>query len=132
MTSDFSVHIYPFARRLLETLFSFPAPPKMSSTAVSVAGVATSAYVSGDVLLSRLSSRFLQQHFPRKSRCSQVEMTVSACLHLTSFTCVLEFVVDPALQRCDVVLGLDWFRQCEVASMLSLAVCLPRLDEFGA
>jgi hypothetical protein len=39
-----------------------------------------------------------------------------------SFTCVLEFVVDPALERCDVVLGLDW----------SLAVCLPRLDEIGA
>jgi hypothetical protein len=44
------------------------------------------------------------------------------CLHLTSFTCVLEFVVDPALERCDVVFGLGWSRQCEVAGMLSLAV----------
>jgi len=123
------IHLAPFRNTV------FPSPPpsyNMSSTAVSVAGVTTFAYVSRDILMSRLSSRFLQYHFPRKSRFSQVEMIVSACLHLVSFTCVLEFVVDPALEQCDIVLGLDWSRQCELAGMLSLAVCLPCLDEFGA
>jgi len=104
----------------------------MSSTAVAVAGVATPAYLSRDVFLSRLSPRFVRHNFPQKSRCSQLEMTVSACLNLTSFTCVLEFVVDPALEQCDVVLGLDWSRQCQVAGMMSLAACLPRLDGISA
>ena len=104
----------------------------MSSTAVAVARVPTPAYLSTDVFVSRVSPLFVRHNFPHKSRCSQLEMTVSACLNLTSFTCVLEFVVDSTLEQCDVLLGLDWSRQCHVAGMMSFAACLPRLHGIGA
>ena len=45
-----------------------------------------------------------------KSRSSVVELVVTASLNLMSFTCVLEFVLDPSLHLCDAVLGLDWSR----------------------
>ena len=104
----------------------------MSFTAVALAGVSARVYLSADVVQSRLSARFVQAHIPRKSRCSEVEIAVSACLQLTSFTCIIKFVVDPCLNCCDAILGLDWSQQCQIAGMLPLTMSLARLDGFGA
>jgi len=75
----------------------------MSSTVVTIAGIAAQAFLSNGVSQSRLSTRFLQTHVPQKSRSSVVELMVTASLNLTSFTCVLEFVLDPNLHVCDAV-----------------------------
>ena len=103
----------------------------MPSTVVTVAGTAAHVFLSNDVVQSRLSTRFVQTHIPRKSRFSVVEMVVSASLDLTSFTCVLEFVLDPSLHLCDAVLGLDWSRQCQNAEMLPLVLNLEHLEGLG-
>jgi len=103
----------------------------MPSTAVTVAGVAAHVFLSNDVVQSRLSTHFLQTHIPRMSRSSIVDMVVSASLNLTSFTCVLEFVVDPSLHLCDAVLGLDWSQQCQNAEMLPLVLSLECLEGLG-
>jgi len=110
---------------------SLPTKSLMSSTAVTVAGIAAHAFRSNDVAQSRLSTRFVQTHIPRKSRSSIVELVVTASLILTSFTCVLEFILDPDLHLCDVVLGLDWSRQCQIAEMLPLVRGLECLDGVG-
>jgi hypothetical protein len=103
----------------------------MSSTAITVAGVPAQVFLSNDVPQSRLSMRFLQTHIPRKSRSSVVELMVTASLNLTSFTCVLEFVVEPDLHLCDAVLGLDWSRQCQIAEMSPLVLSMERLEGLG-
>jgi hypothetical protein len=103
-------------------------PEIMPSTAVTVAGIAAHVFRSNDVVQSRLSTQFVRTHIPRKSRSSVVQMVVSASLNLTSFTCVLEFVLDPSLHRCDTVLGLDWSWQCQNAETLSLVLSLECLD----
>ena len=54
---------------------------------------------------------------------------VTASLNLTSFTCVLEFVVDPNLHLCDALLGLDWSWQCQIAEMSPLVLSMERLGE---
>ena len=103
----------------------------MSSPAVTVAGIAAHVFVSNDVALSRLSTRFLQTHISRQSRSSLVQLVVTASLNLTSFTCVLDFVVDPSLHLCDAVLGLDWSQQCQNADMQSLVLSLEHLEGLG-
>ena len=60
------------------------------------------------------------------SRSSVVEMVVFASLNLTSFTCVLKFVLNPSLHLCNAVLGLDWSRQCQNVKMLPLVLSLER------
>jgi hypothetical protein len=75
--------------------------------------------------------RFVETHMARKSRFSVAEMVISASLNLTSFTCVVEFVVDPSLDFCDAVLGLDWSQRCRNAEMLCLALGLECLERQG-
>jgi len=53
---------------------------------------------------------FIQTHIPQKTHFSVVEMVVSASLNLASFTCILEFALDPSFHVCDTVCGLDWSR----------------------
>ena len=109
-------------------------PPEktiMPSTAVTVAGTAAHVFLSNDVVQSRLSTCFVQTHIPRKSRSSVVEMVVSASLNLTSFTCVLEFALDPSLHLCDAILGLDWSQQCQNAEMMPLVLSLEHLEGLG-
>jgi len=103
----------------------------MSSTAVTVAGIAAHVFLSNDVPQSRLSTCFLQTHIPQKSRSSVVELMVTSSLNLTSFTCVLKFILDPNLHLCNTVLGLDWSRQCQNAEMLPLVLSLEHLQGLG-
>ena len=103
----------------------------MPSTVVTIAGTAAHVFLSNDVVQSRLSMCFIQTHIPRKSRSSVVEMVVSASLDLMSFTCVLEFVLNPSLHLCDTVLGLDWSQQCQNAEMLPLVLNLEHLEGLG-
>jgi len=100
----------------------------MSSTALTVAGIAAHVFVSNDVAQSRLSTCFFQTHISQQSRSSVVELVVTASLNLTSFTCVLEFVLDPSLHLCDAVPGLDWSQQCQNADMQPLVLSLERLE----
>jgi hypothetical protein len=112
----------------LDPIWSLPClsnKTTMSSTAITVAGVPAQVFLSNDVPQSRLSMRFLQTHIPRKSRSSVVELMITASLNLTSFTCILEFVLDPSL-HLDAVLGLVWSRQCQNAEMLPLVLSLER------
>ena len=103
----------------------------MSSTTVTLAGIAAHVLVSNDVAQSRLSTRFLQTHISQQSRSSFVELLVTASLNCTAFTCVLDFVVDPSLYLCDAVLGLDWSQQCYNADMQSLVLSFERLQGLG-
>lgn len=98
---------------------------------VTVAGVPARVYLSEDVLQSHLSGHFVHAHFPQKSHCSDIEITVSTCLQLTSLTCVIQFVIDPCLSSCDAVLGLDWIRQCQISEMWPLTMSIARLDKLG-
>jgi hypothetical protein len=121
-----AVHLTKQVRHswLVRETSSLPKKTIMSSTAVTVAGIAAHVILSNDVVQSCLSMRFLQTHIPRKSRSSVVELVVTASLNLTSFTCVLEFVLDPNLHLCDTVL-------CQNAEMLPLVLSLERLEGLG-
>jgi len=56
---------------------------------------------------------------------------VIASLNLTSFTCVLEFVLNPNLHLWDTVLGLDWSRQHQIAEISPLVLSLERSEGLG-
>ena len=66
-------------RRVMSFLsvLGFVKKTTMPSTAVTVAGTAAHVFLSNNVVQSRLSTRFVQTHIPRKSRSSVVEMVVS-------------------------------------------------------
>jgi hypothetical protein len=99
----------------------------MPSTAVTVAGFSTHVFVSNDVAQSRLSTQFFETHITRHISSSAFETTVTASLNLMSFTCVLNFVLDPCLHSCDALLGLDWSQRCGSVEMQSLVLNVERL-----
>ena len=103
----------------------------MSSTVVAVAGIRLHAFFSDDVAQSCISSQFVQTHFPRKSSFCVADMAITASLNLMSFTCVLELVLDPSLQTCDAILGLDWSRRCHDLQMQSLVQGLEHVEGLG-
>lgn len=100
----------------------------MFTNAVAVAGFPAQTLLSYNVSQSRLSSSFIQRHVPSAMSTTEVHTSVSVCLQLSSFTCVLRFAVDCALHGCDAILGLDWYRKCEAAEMLHLCNVLTHFD----
>jgi hypothetical protein len=104
---------------------------KKSFAAVTIAGIIARVLLCDDVVQCRLSTRFVETHMTRKARLSVGETVISASLNLTSFTCVVEFVLDPSLNFCDAVLGLDWSRRCHNVDMQCLAQGMERLEGQG-
>jgi hypothetical protein len=56
---------------------------KMSSTAVTIAGIATRAFCCDDVVHCQLSTCFVEMHMVCKSHFSVAEMVICASLNLT-------------------------------------------------
>ena len=103
----------------------------MASTVVTIAGIPLHVVMSNNVAQSRISSQFVQAHFPRKSSLLVADLAVTASLNLMSFTCVLEFLFDPSLQTCDAVLGLDWSCQCHNLEMQCFVDNLKHVEGLG-
>jgi len=60
---------------------------------------------------SKVSSEFIQLHFPEMSEMSQISANVSVSLGPPSFiisTCYVGFLVEPLMYHCDAILGQDW------------------------
>jgi hypothetical protein len=55
----------------------------MSSTAVTIAGIATHALLCDDIVYHQLSMCFVKTHMVHKSHFSVAEMIISALLNLT-------------------------------------------------
>lgn len=99
---------------------------------ITISGTTAVILFASKVLQSRISSRFVDAHFGQNTHTTVLTASVSGFLSsqpLKSFTCVLDFFIDQHLNFCDAILGSDWNKECERASMLHLVQSVAPADK---
>lgn len=97
---------------------------------IAISGVSAVVVFSGDVH-SEISPVFVQAHFPQKTHKFEFTSSVSVSLgsqSLSSFTCVIDFIVHERRDCWDGILGIDWYQECERSGMLHLVESVVHAD----